>query len=489
MSIRKLRRDLLALEKGHRMKVRQLLVQPVTVGEFRRSLSSDVKPVTVGELRRSLSSDVKPSSKQPDVAKEPEVTKASDVSKQSDYEYINLKVETLEVEKGEDVPPPIPPRPSVMLRPITVSDSSRKSAMRMLEAKNRVATPKKLLSMFAERFNNRRRSSSPMKRPRVPHRPVKRTQPSYYSRTSCSGCASMMISGSGLVCTSASCQLSSANCTRTMLHPSGGEVTDEIKRGACVEENSGNQKAMPAPPRSEVENSEFICLAELSSINHVTNTTRQECSVCLGQPLKYPQSSTPTVPVQPSGTPEDNVLLSGTLITPCGDQPSRTPEKAVKRTLSETFTVKRANSTTKGDSPAVSARARNNDIDDNNNDASKPLSVPDIGLIGTPRKLHEQRQSLGTFRPPCLGGEFESHKRRHTDKDIVAIDTGSRDNRDRTVDSDATAFMQDALCHKPVTYKMKVGRRSKVKGQLKGLGRQIRELGAGKLNLHTLAFL
>ena len=509
MSIRKLRRDLVALEKGHRVKVKQLLAQPVSVGELRRSLSTDVKlsskqlnvakepePVTVGELRRSLSSGVKTSSKQVNVSKEPEVAKASDVSKQSDYEYINLKVETLEVEeketgieeleKGEDVPPPIPPRPSVMLRP-TVDDSSRKSAMRMLDVQNHVATPKKLLLMFAERFNNRRRSSSPMKCPRVPHRPVKRTQPSYYSRTSCSGCGSMMISGSGLVCTSTSCQLSSANCTRTMLHPSGGEVTDEIKRGACVDEKCSDQKAMPAPSSDELENSEFICLAELSSINHVTMTTRQECSVCLGQPLKYPQSSTPTVPVQPSGTPEDNVLLSGTLITPREDQPLRTPEKAIKRTLSETFTVKP--STTKSDSPVECARASNNDIDDNNNDASKPLSVPEIGLIGTPRKLHEQRQISDTLRLPCLGGEFRSRKRRHTEKNIVAMDTGSCGNRDKTVDSDATAFMQDALCHKPVTYKMKVSRRSKVKGQLKGLGRQIRELGAGKLNLHTLAYL
>ena len=474
MSIRKLRRDLLALEKGHKVKVRQLLAQPVTVGE----------------LRRSLPSYVKAPPKQNDVTRETVVAKEPDVSRQSDYEYINLKVETLEVDKkesdakSEDVPPPIPPRPTVLIRPTTGTESSRKSAMRMLEAQNHVATPKKLLRMFAERFNNRRRSTSPMKRPKVPHRPAKRTQPSIYSRVSSPGCASMMISGSGLVCTSASCQLSSANCTRTMLHPSGGGVTDGIKRKACVDD----EKVMSAPSGGQLENSEFICLAELSSINHVTNTTRQEYSVCLGQPLQYPQSSTPTVPVPPLGTPEDNVLLSGTLITPCVEQPSRTPEKPVKRAMSETFIVKPAKSSThEGDSSVECAWTTDNDIDNNNNDGSEPISYADSGLTGVPRKLQGQRQSSGDLRLPCLGAE--SRKRIPSEKDTVAIDTVSRDNRDKTVDSDATAFMQDALCHKPVTYKMKVSRRSKVKGQLKGLGRQIRELGANKLNLPTLAVL
>ena len=138
------------------------------------------------------------------VAKEPDVANEQDASKQSDYEYINLKVETLEVanrENGteEDVPPPIPPRPTAIIRPKTITESSWKSAMRMLEAQNHVATPKKLLRMFAERFNNRRRSTSPLKCPRVLHRPTKRTQPSIYSRISSPGCASMMISRSGLV--------------------------------------------------------------------------------------------------------------------------------------------------------------------------------------------------------------------------------------------------------------------------------------------------
>ena len=473
MSIRKLRRDLLALEKGHKVKVRQLLAQPVTVGE----------------LRRSLPSYVKASSKQNEVTRETEVAKEPDVSRQSDYEYINLKVETLEVDKKEsdakreDVPPPIPPRPTVMIRPTTGTESSRKTAMRMLEAQNHVATPKKLLRMFAERFNNRRRSTSPLKRPRVQHRPTKRTQLSIYSRVTSPGCASMMISGSGLVCTSASCQLSSANCTRTMLHPSGGGVTDGVKSNACT--NDG--QVMSAPSGEQLENSEFICLAELSSINHVTNTTRQECSVCLGQPLQYPQSSTPTVPVQPPCTSEDNVLLSGTLITPCMDQPSRTHEKPVKRAFSETFIVKPAKSSTQqGDSSVECARATENDIDDNSNE-SKPVFFPDSALTGAPRKLQEQRQSSGDLRLPCLGAE--SRKRSPSEKDTVTIDTVARDNRDKTVDSDATAFMQDGLCHKPVTYKMKVSRRSKVKGQLKGLGRQIRELGANKLNLPTLAVL
>ena len=462
MSIRKLRRDLLALEKGHKVKVRQLLAQPVTVGE----------------LRRSLPSYVKAPPKQNDVTRETEVAKEPDVSRQSDYEYMNLKVETLEVNKKEsdakreDVPPPIPPRPTGMIRPTTGTESSRKNAMRMLEAQNHVATPKKLLRMFAERFNNRRRSTSPLKRPRVPHRPTKRTQPSIYSRISSPGCASMIISGSGLVCTSASCQLSSANCTRTMLHPSGGGVTDGVKGNSCVDD----EKVISALSGDQLENSEFICLAELSSINHVTNTTRQESSVCLGQPLQYPQSSTPTVPVQPPGTPNDNILLSGTMIAPCVDQPSRTPEKAVKRAMSETFIVKPATSSTQeGDSSVECARATENDNDINNND---------IGLTGAPRKLQEQRQSSGDLRLPCLGAE--SRKRSPSEKDTVTIDTVAHD---KTVDSDATAFMQDGLCHKPVTYKMKVSRRSKVKGQLKGLGRQIRELGANKLNLPTLAVL
>ena len=487
MSIRKLRRDLLALEKGHRVKVRQLLAQPVTVGDLRRSLPSYVKASSKeNDVIRETEVD-----KEPDVAKESAVAKVSDASKQSDYEYINLKVETLEVDNKEngaeefvkldDVPPPIPPRPSVMMRPTTVTESSRKSAMRMLEAQSHVATPKKLLRMFAERFNSRRRSTSPLKRPRVPHRSVKRTQPSIYSRISSPGCASMMVSGSGLVCTSASCQLSSANCTRTMLHPSGGGVTDGMKGSACADD----EKVMPAPSGDHLESSEFICLAELSSINHVTNITRQECSVCLGQPLQYPRSSTPTVPVQQSGTPEDNVLLSGTLITPDVEQPSRTPEKPVKRAFSETFIVKPAKGTLEGDSSVECARTTDNGIDDNNNNTDR--HKPDIGLTGAPRKLQEQRQTSSDLRLPCLGAE--SRKRSPSEKDIVTIDTVSRDNRDKTVDSDATAFMQDALCHKPVTYKMKVSRRSKVKGQLKGLGRQIRELGANKLNLPTLAVL
>ena len=58
-----------------------------------------------------------------------------------------------------------------------------------------------------------------------------------------------------------------------------------------------------------------------------------------------------------------------------------------------------------------------------------------------------------------------------------------------TLDSDSTSFMQGTLCQRAVTYKMKVSRRLKVKDQLRGLGRQIREVGAGKLNLHTLAVL
>ena len=471
MIIRKLRRYLLALENGHKVKVRQILAQPVTVGE----------------LRRSLPSDFKAPPKQNDVTRE--VAKEPDVSRQSDYEYINLKVETLEVDKkesvakGEDVPPPIPPRPTVMIRPTTVTESSRKSAMRMFEAQNHVATPKQLLRMFAERFNNRRRSTSPLKRPRVPHQPVKRTQPSIYSRISSPGCASMMISGSGLVCTSTSCQLSSANCTRTMLYPSGGGITDGVKRNACTDD----EKVMSAPSGEQLDNSEFICLAELSSINHVTNTMQQECSVCLGQPLQYPQSSTPTVPVQPHGTPEDNVLLSGILITPCVDQPSRTPEKPVKRAMSETFIVKPAKDTPEGGSSVDCAPVIDNDFDNNNNDRSKPVPFHDSGLTNAPRKLQEQRQTSGDLRLPCLGAE--SRKRSPSEKDAVALDAVSSDNRDKTLDSDATAFMQDALCHKPVTYKMKISRRSKVKGQLKGLGRQIRELGANKLNLPTLAVL
>ena len=92
-------------------------------------------------------------------------------------------------------------------------------------------------------------------------------------------------------------------------------------------------------------------------------------------------------------------------------------------------------------------------------------------------------RGLSELRMPCLGAD------NNNDSDIVAMDAVSHSNRNVTVDSDATVFMHKALSHKPVTYRTKVNRRSKVKGQLKGLGRQIRELGANKLNLHTLAVL
>ena len=42
MTIRKLKRDLRALERGHRVKVKQIMGQPITVGEIRRSLPSYV---------------------------------------------------------------------------------------------------------------------------------------------------------------------------------------------------------------------------------------------------------------------------------------------------------------------------------------------------------------------------------------------------------------------------------------------------------------
>ena len=437
--LRKLKSDLHTLQKRHQVKARHLPTTP------RRSHS---------EIRQRLVSK-KLVSNQPEVMKNPEISIQTD----GEYEYINVAGMIPEVRNTEDRPPVPPPRKASLCRIDTKSHmtSSRRSSLDITDAKNQIVSPRRLLRMFAERFNARRdksRSASPVRRPQGSRGLVRRPQVSQLSST---GCASMM-SASGFYYNSRSCQLSSAECTKTMSLPVSGLMPE-------LSQNPPTGEEEPDPPSG---GDQCIFLGELSSIHHVTQTPRGECFCCPvpgDESLQYPKASTPTVPGLPSGTLRENPLT-------CASD-----KKSVKRTLSETFTVvprpSRSPSITKVqvDSPRK----------------SKPKVQPSMGVSAKQRNLNQVPIGvpIGT-RPPCLGAEKTIVI---PDSDIVARDNDSPTNVNQTVDSDATLFMQDPLCHKAVTYKLKVSRKSRVKSQLEGLGRQIRELGASKLNLHTLAVL
>ena len=225
--------------------------------------------------------------------------------------------------------------------------SSRKSSLRMSTANIHVASPRRLLRMFAERFNRKDRvSKSPMKSIKNPQVLFNKPRTSSFGLNS-TGCGSMG-SKSGLTGTSGSCQLSSANCSKTIELQSSGIVTELLSGG------SGAENEIPAPSGSE-QSAQCISLSELSSINRVTHTTGDEYSCCHlldeNNSMKYPQSSTPTLPCHPSSTPGNSTLSripigdslqSDTLQILNTDRPCgilTNPVTTVKRILSETFTV------------------------------------------------------------------------------------------------------------------------------------------------------
>ncbi len=235
-----------------------------------------------------------------------------------------------------------------------------------------------------------------------------------------------------------SCELSSTDCSVTHVNDTklnGCGVTDRI-----ILDGNKSQKA-------EELSIQCKTLSELSTICMLPDrdhTIREQysCSQLVVGPLhssmRYPQSSTPS---KQSDIPSDITIVDSsvsrklafednTLVHPCAAIPSNNHNTDVLQNIQN-----------------VEIKSATINIDQS--------ILPSLGMT--------------------MAGKTLTTDQKHTQSTHDSID------------SDATTFLKAPLAHRAVTYKIKGARRAAIKRQLKGLGKQIRTLGAEKLKVETLA--
>ena len=338
---------------------------------------------------------------------------------QSDPEYDYIKVEiTSRVRSSQTQQdrPALPPPRNASLR--MLASKNHVVSSRVLDDQNHAHSPRRLLRMFAERFN-KRRSVSPVRRTHGTHGFVRR--PPVLQQSSI---VSSMMSGSGCIYASRSCQLSSAECTKTMSLPTSRLITELSQNENKQELLDEKQNSFNPPSLSNGEH--CISLSELSSIHHVNDTTRGDCPCChqvVDESLQYPKASTPTVAAHLSSTSRDNTCTkedSSPTGTPQLPRSTSSGSKAttVKRTLSETFTVFPGPGT-----PPSTDNAHDGNI--TNLDPGRPKVQPSMGVRA---KLN---QVSAASRPQCLGAERTINTPSNTE--VVAMDMPFPNNGNQTV--------------------------------------------------------
>ncbi len=238
-----------------------------------------------------------------------------------------------------------------------------------------------------------------------------------------------------------SCELSSTDCSITHVN--------ETILGGCGAMDQINPHANPSQKPDELS-IQCKTLSELSTIcvlpdrEHTIREQYSSSQLVIGplhSSMRYPQSSTPS---KQSDIPSDITIVDSsvtrklafednTFVQPSATIPSRSHTTEV---LDHT------------ESEEIKPRPATIDVD--------LSTLPSLGLTMAERTIANEQ---------------------HTQ---MACDS---------VDSDATTFLKAPLAQRAVTYKIKGARKAAIKRQLRGLGKQIRALGADKLKVETLAVL
>ena len=238
-----------------------------------------------------------------------------------------------------------------------------------------------------------------------------------------------------------SCELSSTDCSVT-------HVNETILDG-CGETDQINPHANPSQKMDELS-IQCKTLSELSTIcvlpdrEHTIREQYSSSQLVVGplhSSMRYPQSSTPS---KQSDIPSDITIVDSsvsrklafednTLVHPCTVMPSCNQNTDVLEHMER---------------EELKPKSATIDVD--------LSTLPSLGLTMAERTITKEQ---------------------HTQ---MACDS---------VDSDATTFLKAPLAQRAVTYKIKGARKAAIKRQLRGLGKQIRTLGADKLKVETLAVL